>query len=711
MANNKPLAQKLVKEIIDNKNSDAMLIAWAYHSSGVLYYQNNLLDSATEAFKSSAMLYFSNNEPNEAWLSLAKAGVMLNMRGLSPDAFKLYKHIKQHVNQNSKAAAYVLNQLGTFYHYNGQTDSAFFYYQKSAETYYAIADTIGGLRPDFNAAVLLFDLNNVKKALPKLETIEKLQQRFNTKVDLSFTYEALTNLHLSLYNTQIAIDYIKKAIQNAEEINDLNRKISLLITLGNTYENNRSTTLALKHYKEAKELMVKANLVNQYLFVVWQISKAKLNEKNYNEALQELAKVENDPVFANDRNLPPIFSLKAEILLELNQDTSALRHGLYALELSQKFDNNPSELGSIIILAQIYNSLKKYNDALNLIKLVDQKRKIDNIDYVQQVRFNTIKLEALSQTRQYQEATLVAKKILALKDSLNNEEKIKESTRLIKDFEYEKALNENEQRVLLTQAKITATKNLFYSIGGGLIVLLIVLAIFLFLQIQRKREIQSKNVVIETASKEINKLYKINEAVINCLSHDLKEPMMGLKILLNQIKIDDAYLNDAKTQLSEQISAVNGILKNLLILKKGNSDTTIIGQQDIMAVLNELVQYLHTRLEQSKLQIQIEANQTQANLNLAKEKLFIILLNLLSNAIKFSQENSSIKVFVSENSIQIINHGKPIATPVKLPSNQIDKGNMEGLGLPIIDHLLQGSKVQLTIEPLANNNTSATLYF
>lgn len=273
---------------------------------------------------------------------------------------------------------------------------------------------------------------------------------------------------------------------------------------------------------------------------------------------------------------------------------------------------------------------------------------------------------------------------------------LEELDSLRKVYKEEERLNElNElgkkyQNMLKDQEILHQKKNAFYAklITVILLLALIIISIMLY-WVKKKKKI-------------IAYQYANIEQLIFSLSHDIKEPMLGISFLLSKIKSDDKNLDEASKSLNQQIKAVNDIVNNLLQIKKNDSDSKQSSNiTEIIEVIEKVNKNLEYKLKENQIKISVENKVgNDFSMNISKNRLYIILLNLLHNAVKHSPTNEEIKVVIDDNGISIIDKGKGVD---KNSESDADfKGT--GLGLDLCRKLLLKTDLSITLD---NNKTQS----
>jgi len=270
-----------------------------------------------------------------------------------------------------------------------------------------------------------------------------------------------------------------------------------------------------------------------------------------------------------------------------------------------------------------------------------------------------------------------------------------------------------EQRIVIQQSEIFQRKNQLYY----LIAIITLLGAFIFFAIRAYLQKKKSADTITAQNAQLEVLNAANENLVYSLSHDIKEPMLGVLMLLKRLKIDDAYLQQASVSLENQVNAVSTIVNNLLQLKATATQQdkdTIIEYAAIQATLDAVVKSLDYKINEKQISIINELDKTPTlTIPLSTQKLYLILLNLISNAVKYSADGQGIHVFAEGKFICIRDHGTGIDSDTL---RQIGNTNVEstkdtsghkgsGLGLFLISNMLKNTGVSMSFEQATGGGT------
>ena len=298
---------------------------------------------------------------------------------------------------------------------------------------------------------------------------------------------------------------------------------------------------------------------------------------------------------------------------------------------------------------------------------------------------------------------------------------------------------ENEKAIQRAE-RVSNEQFYIITVGTFILIILAVLVIMVFINFQKQklfgRELRAKNILIEaqvselgTLNKEISQQNimlevdnKTKDKLLSIISHDLRNPLVNTKGILNLVNQDMVPEDEAKQlllQLETQYMTTTSLLDNLLFWLKGQ----MLGKdvEKISVTIFNIVKGLedeHQLLLKRK-NIQFN-NMIEPDLKMLadKEMIRIVLRNLISNAIKFTPENGIVYVFGkhfnNETKIMVKDAGIGMnaETIQKITAKQyyttagtaLEKGS--GFGLMLCADLVERQGGKLSIESELGNGSN-----
>ena len=544
------------------------------------------------------------------------------------------------------------------------------------------------IKPRFRSGLYsnLAELFNINEEFEKSKVFSRKNnfapEDYYTELNISNSHRSLVYSFLITGQHDSAIVYGQKAMAFFEKMQDKRGQYAVYYDLSGIYRYMYNFSESEKYAKKSIEIG-KELKDSIYIF----------------DALYQLATV------YEEMGSDAVTSSSDEIVsFEQHWKSSKPQHELAAQSfLAKKFfkDSNYVETGKILKrIASLYPLVKedfyteKYieiladyetttKQPLTLKKLYLEKieKAEKNKYFAHLITYNSILSNEAIGLNDYKTAYHYLQKTFYATDSLQFNKVRQQAT----DFE-KKYQTEKKEAQLQLQAEEAFIKNVFIAfLGLGL------LALFYFYYTVRK-----KNTVISQQN-------ELNEHTIAILSHDIKEPLLGVKLMLKKLNKDDPFVAQASQSLENQVTVVNGILSNLLKVKKlALSKKDKNAKANAKSVVQNVIQELNVAIQSKDLTIQNELPD-ELMLPIAPEKLQIIVNNLLSNAVKYSFPNQNIRIFQENNGFCIQDFGIGLSpeqrskimreVTVSSQGTKAERGN--GLGLFLVGTMLQGEQIKV----------------
>ncbi len=535
----------------------------------------------------------------------------------------------------------------------------------------------------------------------------QLEQSYNSfktynqlDVDLAFfTNYGLVKNNLGKNNEAIPI-YLE-GIQIAEKARK-NKDLGHLYTkLGDIYVNLKKYNDADNYYRQAVALGKKIKDQKVEAYALRGLGTSALNAGDYNKAVEifkeaiSIFESLQDGFMIND-----VKSFLAATYDEMGRYDAAEK--LYD-EAALYFKNSGYKGDLYYIAIDKGKHLIKKGDFKNAIKSCSYAK--DNLLEIGDIFWATeawkCMYEAAKKDRNYKDALTYYEGFIKYHDSLVNDKNIQKITELRKDFEFDK---EKEKISIETTQKIEREKIFQKYMGLGLLLL----SGLLFFAFRAYKTKQKANASILQKNIELEKYSQANENLIFSLSHDIKEPMLGVQLLLKKLKSEDEHIQKASESMGNQIASINSIVNNLLQLKKSSNTTQEgnVSHEMIVHTIDNIAKELNYKLVEKNIKLHNTVYHTPLlTLPISSQKLYLTLLNLINNAIKHSPYDSTIEIFAKSDGIYIRDFGSGIDpdTMAKIGKDNIDKDDYSGgsgMGLMLVSNLLAGTGVRLYFENL-----------
>jgi len=534
--------------------------------------------------------------------------------------------------------------------------------------------------------------------------------------------------NLNRYNEQNKLDSIGYVIENHLEKNNLSGfELQLVLFFqGNYYSQIGRSSDAIMVLKKSIALKVKGERADKiYYKSLYILSDLYFTKKDYKKAFYYAGLCKNNiPLNSHNANDYIGIHLIIGYYYYINYDyIKSMQEFLLAENAAKVYD--PCKLSEVYVkTARIYSRQNQLDKARKTI--AESIRIADSCDALEN-KINAVRTlrEILVEHGDYEGAHKIFEKL----DRLVGMEDTKRRNVRIDSFEIANKIKLKEQQnnnlkrindskeVKLQQQKIA----LIVSLIG---ITLLIILLYSIVVLTRKQRVTNETLKfqkeqIEDKNSELKRLNLLHQKIFSVISHDFKEPITTLKVLLdkeeiisNENKIVSSYIKS----ISQQLEQSDAMLTSLLDWAKTELITKISTTSDIK--LFDLIATARRELSH-----QLKAKNITIENRVLKETIIvfnptvmsIVLRNIINNAIKFSYENSVIIIEYEDNEIRVKDFGKGIEQKKinKLFKKSINPGlgtNLEsgfGIGLYLCQELMLKNKGTLDVF----NNESAGCTF
>ena len=566
---------------------------------------------------------------------------------IAPDTGLFYgKQALQLASKTNDSTGLVIahNSVGAEYAFLGAYDSASYHFQKVVELGHLLGDELRVAKATNNLGLVAWKKGDFVTAIDKYHQAFDVHERLGDKQGMA---NNLNNIGL-IFNAQQdydqALEYYQRSLQIKQQLGDLMGSARSLSNIGNIYSNQNQLELALENHMASLRLRQETNdrsgltaSLHNIGIVYFGLGKLDSAESFHKEALI-VAKTINSM-----EDMGAAFDGLANVYLEKGENEKALDYSLKAYQYAKESGYKTLEKNVLATISKSYEVLEKYKNA-----------------YL------------------YQE------KYYSLKDSLLDEEKVKEIAQLESSYLFQKEKDsiqfEREKDALLYEAELETQHVAQSRLIIGLVFVAILGVLILYFYYNSKKTNTKLQVLNEEVRKQNQLLEKMNQSktkLFSIVSHDLRGPMsvfqgapMVMKKLLEKGEEDRlrTWLND----LENYAGQLTALLDNLLswAINEQGEFPFQLETLDLTAHINETIGYLKGQADHKQLVLEHDL-QDECFVVVDKNGLRTILRNLIGNAIKFTPEGG--RISISANTLNQHIQLKISDTGVGMSSEQMDK--------------------------------------
>jgi tetratricopeptide (TPR) repeat protein len=634
--------------------------------------------------------------------------------------------------RNFYAMGNVLNSLLDDY------QQAITYYEKALSIAKELNDNNAVARAFTGLGSAYYKLGDYVKAIEYTQKGLRINEKVGNAYSMTSDYLTLGNIYMKLSELDKALDYFNQALAIANKTGNTRLKATIYDRIGLCYKELKKYEKAIVNIEQSvsiyKSLDQNDQAYSQLLdlgTVYSDLGRKTEAHRCYQEALTADRKSGNQPgISAALINIGQLYAEESDsFLLKIGvpsneRYTRALALVNEALEIGMKINQPRRKIKALETLSFIYEKNKDYVKSYNAYKKYialkdsifsdeikkqitrkdmqyDYDKKETALKYTQQLTTEQLEKQKLLTIQKEQALALSNKDLL-----LSNKEKDLVRLAYLKEQAEKKekadqlSLSKEREKV---KEKDLSLKNLELSAQQKQTLYLGLLSIVLFSGLGTSLFFYNK---LNKKNKIIAQQNELNEHTIAILSHDIKEPLLGVKLLLKKINKDDPFVSQASHSLENQINSVNGILNNLLKVRKlalhKPNQKAVANVKD---VIQNVAQQLNFSIQSKNLTIENDIDET-LSLPINPEKLQVIVHNLLSNAVKYSFQDQTIKICTVKNGFFIQDFGIGLSeeqrsklmreVTASKQGTQQERGN--GIGLFLLGAMLKGEPIRLVFE-------------
>jgi signal transduction histidine kinase len=651
------------------------------------------LTGSAQADKDSLLKVVQNSQDINAKLSAQNRLTYYMMWTDIDSAHKMLDELAPHVKKvgNLENQARFISLKGTFHWFNGNYDSALYYYRQCM-----VFSKTHNLKGQYNTTIsnlgaLFNQLSITDSSLYYLSiALESAREEKDSAT--------IAKIHFDLGITYNKINYNNLALENLLKAKEFFSKIHDTVTLslihnslGNTYksignfEKSRDASFAALQYDLAsKRIDQQSNILNNIGVNYWKNKHHMDSAKYYIKKAIEMPSTSEQPI-----KLMTYFTNLGGIEFECENFRQALFYLQKARSIETPFEDYFTKSGLFVNLGAVWLSLGNIDSAYFYSQQgLEMALKIDAFEHVKNAYRNLFETDSVS--KNYLSAIKYYQLFKNYTDTISNVEVRNRIAEL--DIIYMTAQKDKENAFLLTQNQLNQeviskqSVIVFISLAA-----LITFFVFLILLLRNQRklnfaldELHKKNTEIEKKQAEIEmknqhlqlqkeKLTELNQTkdkFFSIIAHDLKSPFNALLGFLDVLENDFDTMSDAEKFdiikiLHENSENTYNLLVNLLDWSRSQrglikNHPAILRPREVAESAMDILSQRASRKEHSIQNLISSEQLVYADPNLTQT----VFINLINNAIKFTprkgtiilnsvEKNGLIGISVTDNGIGI----------------------------------------------------------
>ncbi len=460
-----------------------------------------------------------------------------------------------------------------------------------------------------------------------------------------------------------ALENYFKSLKISEENHYIRNIAAVYNNIGNVYLRINDSENSMKFYRKAFKIANEKDY--KWIIAVSANNLGSLMTFNeeYDSALQffKISREESQVLGGKLHEGITLFNM-GNVYIKQDSIETAKKYFLESIDLAYFSHNKIGISNCLIKLGEV--ELKSGNlSAANSYISSGLTTTQELVSFILQEEALLLKTEYFKKTGQIDSAVICLSKLLIVKDSLSSIENSAKITRL--EYKYKEKQAALEIMLLKKETRNTKFTTLVISLGLG--AFLIILTFFLMNSRKRNRELEKKNVIIEShqnllkkkneelilSQGELKKMVYGKDKFITILSHDLKNPISAIRGFVELMITEFDKINNTKKilflkEIFKSTEKISLLLDNILYWINSQN----AGIKNIPENFN-----LHKRISENISLYKIISSGkkiTLFNNTNVEDQVFTdmnifdtIIRNLLSNSLKFTEPGGEI-TFKSE---------------------------------------------------------------
>lgn len=478
--------------------------------------------------------------------------------------------------------------------------------------------------------------NQIQEAINLFEKALNYYKKNDDSVSIAKTYNLLGVTYKRLGNKKKTVEFYYSAIAINEKLHNYEDLIKNYNNLANHYDNEESYSLAYKYYKNAENLLryvdnlnydanLKMNLASLF-------SSFGSDFYDYDSALFYNLKSLKSFQQLNDSSKTSDIYHNLGVLHERNENLdAALSNYQQSIEISKRLGDSLDLSLTLFGVGNIFLAQKNYPKSIEYYyKCIEINSAINYHQQDLNLLFNLVKAKmATGDATELEEASVLFQEYNSLRDSIYDKEKMQEVKNL--ETKYETAKKEEEIRLQeMAIREKTFQSNLFLSLSI-LLVVLIVSAVFFFLQKQEYvKKLKNEEIASMRREQELNELNAMmhgQEEERNRIANDLHD-RLGARLSSIKLLFQSEDSPDIKFKV---LDSINEAIKETREISH-NLSTDMLTRFGIETAINDAIRNIN---ESGQIHADFVSYGLQQRLPLEVERnIYHVTLELINNTLK-----------------------------------------------------------------------------
>ncbi|MFL5752430.1 MAG: tetratricopeptide repeat protein [Bacteroidia bacterium] len=467
-----------LKQLLNRCTSDSAKLR-LYNLLGHEFRKAQKYAEALEQLRSAEKLAEKCNDKRSMAATLSEMGITYEKKGEYEKALDLhFRALKANFAADNKSGiAKSYNSIGINYSHTGKPVIALNYLQKSLKLFEELKDPAGIASNYHNMGMVEQDEGDYPKAIDHYLKALKTEEKENNKPGMAGGYCNIGIIYDQVGDYPKALGYYQRSLKLFTELNELQGLSNCVNNIGVTYQNQGNYDSALVYYRQALSLREKIKDRDGIAGALHNIAIIQKQKGNYDEALKNY---------------------------------------LQALKIQEELKDKVNMALTTNNIGRLYFEIKKYENAISYaersLKLAEEVESPDDAKEAHELLSNSY-----TKKGDYKKALEHYILYMQFRDSLLNQENVKEITQKEMQFEFDKkeeAQKAKQEKENLAKAEELRRQKLLRNgfVIGSVLLLFVAFLILRNLRqnkkasriiTEQKKEVEEKKHLLEEKNKEI----------------------------------------------------------------------------------------------------------------------------------------------------------------------------------------------------------------
>ncbi len=438
---------------------------------------------------------------------------------------------------------------------------------------------------------------------------------------------------------------------------DTTLKIKILNLTGNAYKANRNYSEAQKLYESALEINIhnqnEAEITNSYINLSNLYYQSGDSKKSQDYLIKASKLIEST---RSKKNADPLGKL-GNAYDKRGEFAKALDYFEQSLQIYKDQNDYSGIATTLVSIGYIHYNLKDFNKADRYFHEALSIGKEKNIKIAILESYQGLS-HISSQSQDYKKAYELYKKYINIKDSILEEDKQEEITKMKSKLQIE--INKKEidllkqekenQKLEYNNNKIIARSSFW-----GLFLTILLLGVLIYLYIDKRKS----NLKLETTRLELENLNATKNKFFSIIAHDLKSPIASLSGFLQILiafptSIKPEEIKSFAIKIDQSVNSLKEMMTNVLKWSQSQMDNIQLNIEDLSPyTLAENVVNIYKSQSDDKEILLIQNGDSNLTCKADKDMLEFIIHNLIHNAIKFTKRKGKVEINIYEKNDKV----------------------------------------------------------